>query len=270
MKNRDRGVVGNFFVAAGILYAASSGFAYAVDCGDTITTPETLDQDLVCATEPALTIVGPAGSLDMADFTVRCDGAAIGIQIEGVGAFLSNGVVTFCDIGISVDGTGAHNIQEIRVDGADVAGISINSSFNSINQSGIFKNFGSGIIISGDSNNVTACTLLDNLQNGIELNGDRNLIVANEIMRSEFNGIVIGDADGNTVAQNTVAMNGIGGANTAGILIQQKVNEQSGNVVVSNDVFSNIDFDLQDNNSAPCLNSWVGNSSTATTDGDCI
>ncbi|WP_444942410.1 NosD domain-containing protein [Microbulbifer sp. ZKSA004] len=256
------------FVVPGILYFALGSSAFAVDCGDTITTPEVLDQDLVCSTEPALTIMGPTGSLDMAEYTLRCDGSAVGIQIDGVAAFLSNGVVTLCDIGISLDGTGAHNIQAIRVDGTDISGIAVNSSFNSVIQSGIFKNSGTGIFITGDNNNVSSSSILDNLENGIQLEGNNNLIVSNEISRSTLNGILIGKADGNTVAQNTVSMSGIGGANTAGILLE--LLGQSGNVIVGNTVFSNIDFDLQDNNSSPCLNSWVGNSPDATTSGDCV
>ncbi|WP_444916421.1 NosD domain-containing protein [Microbulbifer sp. JMSA003] len=267
MKLEIRGAARHLLVP-GVLYIALGNSAFAVDCGDTITTPEVLDQDLVCSTEPALTIMGPAGSLDMAEFTLRCDGSAVGIQIDGVSAFLSNGVVTLCDIGISIDGAGSHNIQTIRVDGADISGISVNSSFNSIIQSGIFKNNGTGIFIAGDNNTISSSSILDNLENGIQLEGSRNLIVSNDISRSTLNGILIGKADGNTVAQNTVSMSGIGGANTAGILLE--LLGQSGNVIVGNTVFSNIDFDLQDNNSSPCLNSWIGNSPDATTSGDCV
>ncbi|WP_445360154.1 NosD domain-containing protein [Microbulbifer sp. EKSA005] len=208
------------FVVLGILYFALGSSAFAVDCGDTITSPEVLDQDLVCSTEPALTIMGPTGSLDMAEYTLRCDGSAV------------------------------------------------NSSFNSVIQSGIFKNSGTGIFIAGDNNNVSSSSILDNLENGIQLEGNNNLIVSNEISRSTLNGILIGKADGNTVAQNTVSMSGIGGANTAGILLE--LLGKSGNVIVGNTVFGNIDFDLQDNNSSPCLNSWVGNSPDATTSGDCV
>ncbi|MCO1336362.1 hypothetical protein MO867_18680 [Microbulbifer sp. OS29] len=45
---------------------------------------------------------------------------------------------------------------------------------------------------------------------------------------------------------------------------------QSGNFVLINIVSGNIDFDLRDDNPAPCENIWVGNSSTAPTDGECI
>jgi hypothetical protein len=58
-----------------VLLGVAAGFSPAqaqVQCGDVIDTPAALTTDLTCNTDPALTVQGPGGALDLHGHTVRC------------------------------------------------------------------------------------------------------------------------------------------------------------------------------------------------------
>ena len=125
---------GSRLIAALLLCVTSTPSAIAVECGDTITTDTVLDADLELpcrsASGRALTVVGPA-RLDLNGFRVRCFadprfGSAVGIQLEGRRAEVSNGAVSECGIaGIVLAGSGAHVVRNVLTErssiGFDVA-----------------------------------------------------------------------------------------------------------------------------------------------------
>jgi hypothetical protein len=84
----------------------------AVECGDVLTGVERLDRDLICTTDPALTLSG--GRLDLRGHTVICDGTVEGIILDGDGAQLRNGAVVGCQFAVLVEGAGNHLVTKLK------------------------------------------------------------------------------------------------------------------------------------------------------------
>ncbi|WHI49133.1 NosD domain-containing protein [Microbulbifer sp. VAAF005] len=245
----------------------------AVECGDTITSRVVLDQDLLCDVTPALTVTGPTGYLDLNGYTLSCDGATVGILVNGMSAIVSGGVfkdgfVSNCNTGISVEGSGIHNLLGLNTSGNSSSGIEFVSSNNTLIQSNISDNTGTGIIIAGGSNNLFSNDISRNEITGIQVDGSSSIISSNTVSDNVLTGIQINNAGSCLISQNTVENNGTEGSNTAGILME--LFGQTGNSIVGNTVSGNEDFDLQDDNSEPCENSWIGNTPDATTSGECV
>ncbi|WNZ54890.1 right-handed parallel beta-helix repeat-containing protein [Microbulbifer sp. MKSA007] len=158
--------------AAGIAISFES---YAVSCGDTITSQETLTQDLVCATNPALTITGPLGGLDMDGFTVTCSASTDdGILLNGLSASLTSGVIDNCNNSIMLQDDGSHYVTSVDIDDPDGVGVLISSD----------SNFVTGIQIQSDG--VTS-------RNGIETEdpANYNQIIGNTIDSTGGDGIYL-------------------------------------------------------------------------------
>ncbi|MGH6914837.1 MAG: hypothetical protein ACREH3_14165, partial [Geminicoccales bacterium] len=100
--------------ALGLLVLAA-GPALAVECGEVITGATRLDRDLVCTTDPALTVDG--GRLDLNGFAVVCDHAtdqaSVGVLLEGRGVRLRDGAVTGCAVAVHVAGEGGHTVRRL-------------------------------------------------------------------------------------------------------------------------------------------------------------
>ena len=62
--------------AAVAMILTTTGSVAAVECGEVLTGVERLDEDLICTTDPALTLNG--GKLDLRGHTVICDGTIEG------------------------------------------------------------------------------------------------------------------------------------------------------------------------------------------------
>ncbi|WP_444898230.1 NosD domain-containing protein [Microbulbifer sp. SSSA005] len=240
----------------------------AVDCGDTVTLAEVLDQNLNCATNPAVTIVGP-GSLDMNGFSVSCGGSGVGIRIEGIaasvtGGALQDGVITNCGAGMVVLGE-FHSIFGVNITDNMNLGLVIPGDNNSLLHSVIMSNANVGVVVIGSNNTISSNEIGQNESEGIRLEGIANgsVVLLNHIYSSSFSGIVVNSSD-NLIAQNFIEHNGPGGAG-----IDMPALGQSGNTIVGNLAENNLDYDLQDLNSAPCLNTWVGNMFD-TSNGACV
>ena len=140
-----------------------------VACGDMITSSTTLDTDVgPCATNPALTVVGPA-QLDLGGKTVSCTSVAtIGILLTGQGAKLRNGVVSGCDVGVRLAGTGRHRVERVLATGNNV-GFSLLSSSerNTLKENAATDNMG-GFLLDGDRATATDNTATGNSGNGFE------------------------------------------------------------------------------------------------------
>ncbi|WP_444927056.1 right-handed parallel beta-helix repeat-containing protein [Microbulbifer sp. TRSA002] len=261
-------------LAASLLSASLCSLANgAVECGDTITSPVILDQDLLCNVTPALTVTGPTGYLDLNGYTLSCDGTTVGILVDGFAAIISGGVlqdgfVSNCNTGISVEGSGIHNLFGLNTSGNTSSGIEFVSSNNTLTISNISDNAGTGIIIAGGTNNLFSNDISRNEITGIQVDGSSSIISSNTVSDNTLTGIQINNASSCLISQNTVENNGTQGSNTAGILME--LFGQTGNNIVGNTVSGNVDFDLQDDNSAPCENNWIGNSPDATTSGECV
>lgn len=117
-------------LAASVLIAtARVGFALA--CGDTITTKETLTANLDCMTEPGLTIE-EGGSLDLNAFKVTCNGTQVGIRLNADKTSVSNGSVGNCQFAaIELNGSG-HKVNGVYIFGSDIGIRSPNTSSTGI------------------------------------------------------------------------------------------------------------------------------------------
>lgn len=231
----------------------------AVECGDTITTAEILTEDILnCSSTPALTIEGPTGGLDLNGFTLECGGgAAIGIEVLGNSAVLSNGMIDGCNIGIFVNGDGFHSVQSMTVQDGLSTGIWLVSENNIVNGSTVTGAFDRGIDLNGANNSAIGNSLVDNLGapfSGITISGDNAFVAQNFCDENNEGGIVIEPSSGGLVVQNIVTNNGQTGISMEG-------GNQSNYLVTGNIATGNPDGDLVDPNPDACMstNIWYGN-----------
>lgn len=180
---------------AATLLIGTARVGFAVVCGETITTKETLTADLNCMTNPGLTI-GAGGSLDLNGFKVTCNGTARGIVLAADDTSVSNGSVGDCsEYGILLQGSG-HNltgmyvfdsnsgiysgdslatgikIKDSAVAGA-VVGINLAGGENSI--SGVSVSVtSSGVYLGKDGNKVKDVTIINASFRGLALHGAGN------------------------------------------------------------------------------------------------
>ena len=239
-----------------LLTTAGGGTAGAVECGDVVTGAEQLQEDLICTTDPALTLSG--GSLNLRGFAVVCDGTVQGVVLDGEGARLRNGAVAGCEMAVSVEGDGRHAVANVTVsvedpdpeDDASAEGIRVSSDGNRVLGSRVLLGGANAIRVNGDRNqvlgntvsgaergvrvdgaaNLIALNVIGGVAEGIEVRGERNRIRRNHIAGVLDQAIEL-RGDGNRVAAN-LAVDAVGD----GISVFS-----SNNVVRANGVFSNGD-----------------------------
>lgn len=205
-------------------------FAKAVECGDTITAPTTLTEELICdvtdADQVVLTVEGPSGSLDMNGYRITCIGAdssqsGTGILLSGTSAQIYNGMIFACTKGIVAKGNGSHSIYSMMIEDSydDIIYIETNHTVVKDNTLiGSVPSTGDGIDIQGDFNTVTQNFIAGGLpdSDGIKLNGVFNNISHNDISGYLGEGIEVNGQFTN-VFSNTISTvsNGIavGGGN---------------------------------------------------------
>ncbi|MGH9894446.1 MAG: right-handed parallel beta-helix repeat-containing protein [bacterium] len=192
-----------------------------VMCGDTITTREVLTEDLFCSGfDPALTIQGPGGRLDMRRFTVSCEGTtADGIELTGDGAVLQNGFVTSCGDGVRLQGTNGRVERMIVENNSDVgvfisddagSGNQVRETISLNNADDGFKDFSSGgntfernlatrngfqgFQFGGNAsgNTLRRNVSTNNNENGFEIDNDNHLVTQNVAQNNESDGFEIG------------------------------------------------------------------------------
>lgn len=234
-------------------------FADDVECGDTIATSVTLDEDLTCDVSPALTVIGPDGRLNMEGIEVQCDGTEVGILIKGRAALLRGGTVTGCEIGVLASGEGFHNIQAVSTIANTTAGFKLDSNSNYMTACTAQNNTGVGLIVSGERNNVFQNSIEGNASTGIQVDGNRSYITENFSFENAGSGIEINDSSNSWIVENAAENNGTSGAGTAGILMNAF--GQQYNLIILNVGILNQNFDAQDLNSDPCnsTNVWRNN-----------
>ena len=208
----------------------------AVNCGDMIKVKTTLSHDLVCTQSPALTVIGPTGHLNMNGHRVTCtDLNNAGIQLEGDHGALRNGVVTGCNSGVGLLGSGQHKVKFVRVieniegivlesPGNYVAynvamksngsnGLLIRSSGNTLKYNFSFANDGNGFSLETGKGNQFHNNIADrNLGAGFNIQGDENEFAKNSAMHngmeSMSSGFRIFTGNANVVRGNTAKHNG--------------------------------------------------------------
>jgi parallel beta-helix repeat protein len=223
-----------------------------VACGDNIMDDRVMNADLVCMTNPALSLTG--GKLDMAGHSVSCMGGN-GVQIDGEGAELSNGAITGCAIGVVIGGVGKHKITNVTSQGnaADgflvsgaVSGVKLTNctaagnAFDGVDFGGAGeKNKFAGVVATGNggegfdfvnshNNKLSDCIASGNTGRGfLIVNGNGNKLSRNAAFNNNVNFTI--DGNGNKLSQNTA-----GGGMLRGFDISGTENKLSKNYAVSN------------------------------------
>lgn len=229
---------------------ATGSQAQAVSCGDVITTPTTLDSDLVCTIADefsvAIAIEGPSGSLSMGDYSLTCstNEFGTGIILLESGARLSGGSVIGCGDAVTVGGDGSHFVTGVTITDFGDDAVYIESNGNVVSNMHIVgdgTDSDEGIDIQGDNNLVNNNIIEFAGDEGIEVAGDRNTVTSNEVYYSDNDGIEIDGTYAN-VTNNITAFNG-----SSGIEIDSDNGTISQNVVANN-TEGGIDLDQGDSN----------------------
>jgi parallel beta-helix repeat protein len=274
------------------------------DCGAVVTGSESLDRDLICTVDPALTIDG--GRLNLNDFAVICDGTSTGVVIEGQNARLTFGAVTGCAVAVVVGGIGDHLVHRV-VAGGSTQGILVESEHNRIVDNAVLRGAEDAAIqVDGSDNRLYGNAVTGSLDQGFEIRGDRNLITRNRVggiaegvelrgARNQlwhndivgatdtgielregadgnvigFNRIADGAADGITVRSNDNAIreNAIDGSGDQGFFVFEGA---SGNTFEDNRVLGSGTTDVVDQNPNCDDNDWRGNTFVTSLSDDCI
>jgi hypothetical protein len=125
---RHRGLDSFVFALAGLAALASTAHAQ-VSCGTTFTsTTVTMTADIVgCAVDPVVTLVD--STLDMDGYSITgCTGD--GVHLLGSNSRVENGTISGCVNGVVLDGTGGHDVENLRSESNSAAGFLFNSGSN--------------------------------------------------------------------------------------------------------------------------------------------
>jgi hypothetical protein len=186
--------------ALSLLLVLAAGPVMAAECGDVITKSARLDRDLICTSDPALTIDG--GSLDLNGFTVSCDRTVVGVLLEGRGAHLKDGAVTGCELAVWVAGSGKHRIQGLTASASN-QGVLVESDGNRLSHSNVLRGLNDAAVqVNGSNNHLRSNSIAGSLDQGFEINGNDNRIIGNRI-GAVAEGVQLA-GNGNRVARNDI------------------------------------------------------------------
>ena len=199
----------------GIPVPVEAGFT----CGGTVGPGGTLvmTADITgCATSPALTIVGPV-IVDMNGHTVSCaSSSGIGIQQDGTGAILKNGVVgKFCGIAVVVSGSGSHQVLNVLTQG-NTRGFQVRSDGNHLSNDSSRDEGGIGFELDGNSNEIKASTGVGNDTGFVIATGSTNVLAGNTASQAVSNGFDVLGGNQNELSKNTAMGNGLAGFSFGG------------------------------------------------------
>jgi parallel beta-helix repeat protein len=216
-------------VAIAMLLTTTRSVA-AVDCGEVLTGVERLDQDLICTTDPALTLSG--GRLNLGGHAVICDGTVEGIVLDGAGAQVLNGAVAGCQFAVLVEGAGNHLVADVTASVRDpvpddeegAEGLRVSSDGNRLVRNRVLLGGTNAIRINGAGNSVVGNTV-GGSERGIRIDGTENDIT---------NNVIAGVGEGIEVrgASNRITRNQIAGAVDQGIELRGAGNRVVGNLTI--------------------------------------
>lgn len=296
--------------AISLLLIFAGGPALAVECGEVITGHARLDRDLICTTDPALTVDG--GSLDLDRFTVVCDHAppmpSVGVLVEGSGARLLGGAVTGCVVAVWVGGAGDHVVHDLTASasnqgvfvesdgnrlldshilrGLEDAAVQVNGSNNHLLFNDVAGSNDQGFEINGNDNRIVG-NRIGGVAEGVQLEGERNHVLRNQIIGTTDRGVDVrglAEITGAHVISDNLIADGVDGIalldNSQGNRISRNTiyghSDQGifvgtfNNTIAGNQVLTNA-VDLQDNTPDCDDNLWLDNTfETSVSSDDCI
>jgi Periplasmic copper-binding protein (NosD) len=212
--------------ALALLLVLAAGPAPAVDCGDVVTGFARLDRDLICTTDPALTVDG--GVLDLGRFTVVCDHAppmpSVGVLLDGSGARLRGGAVTGCMVAVWVGGSGGHVVLGLTASASN-QGVFVESDGNHLLNSHILRGLNDAAVqVDGSNNQLRFNDVGGSNDQGFEINGNANRIVGNRISAVAEGVQLVG-------AGNHVLRNRIIGTTARGVEVRAGAHVIRGNLI---------------------------------------
>lgn len=206
--------------------------ALAVECGDVVTSSARLDRDLICTTDPALTVDG--GLLDLGGFTVVCDQTEVGVLLDGRGARLRNGAVTGCVLAVHVAGEGRHTVRNV-IASASNQGVFVESDGNRLLNSHVLRGLEDAAVqVDGADNLLSSNHVAGSNDQGFEINGNDNRIVRNRI-GGVAEGVQL------TGERNHVLRNEIIGATDRGVDVRGLVEPTGAHVIAFNLIVDGVD-----------------------------
>jgi parallel beta-helix repeat protein len=199
-----------------LMHGTAQATNVAPACGDTLGPGGnyTLIADVgPCAAGTALIVQGPV-TVDLNGHTVSCTLLNFaGIEIQGVGAFVTNGTVAECEFGVHVVGTGEHHVSEVTARD-NPQGFVIESNNNHLDDNTaagtsrtIPRHHGFWIRPAAARNTLTHNRASDNDFAGFQDDGERNRLSRNRAT-GNYTGFIIGDtAHHPTLARNRAINN---------------------------------------------------------------
>jgi hypothetical protein len=228
-------------LAAMMLVALSAGQALAdhVHCGDVLTQDTTLDSDLSCSSQPALTIGADNVTLDLGGHALRWQGSGIGTAVTATccpgpeGVTVQNGavqgghiVLVFTDRstlrGLRLTGGGGIRLTAGRalIEGNEILGVGDSGGIlvttfggNQIRRnvitggSGISLEFGG---LSGDEQSAVTDNVIKGVSSGVTIFRSSAEIARNRILGNTGPGILFDVAYGDAVHDNVISGNRVG------------------------------------------------------------
>jgi len=197
----------------GLLLLATDASAQ-IACGDVLGPGGSFvaDADIgPCVELPALRIVGPV-KVDFAGHAVSCNAdTAVGIEITGKGAKVSNGSVSGCHTGVEISGDGKHKLEEMMAELNQALGFEVNSAGNKLTHNTAFQNGfgggpGDGFIVRGAKNTLTENWGVDNTDEGFEVDGTKVKMTGNVAVNNTGEGVRI-DAGSGKYKKNLLSSN---------------------------------------------------------------
>ena len=193
--------------------------------------------------DPLLEVIGPF-TLDMAGFKVDCgvSPTTTGIRLLGSGAILKNGLVQGCTVGVVVDGTGSHKVQNV-VAKDNGRGFDVQSNKNELTNSSAVHNgvfppglppFGPGFLIAGNQNKLDHDVATDNSDANFQVNGNQNTINNSAAAYGPCHGFRI-QGDKNKVTNSTSTGTPSAGCDGFLIVSGSSLNELTGNGASDNE-----------------------------------
>jgi parallel beta-helix repeat protein len=237
--------VATLLLTCGILSAGAvraDAQAPTVKCGDVLSGNNTyvLTNDLVCTTQPALTLVGPA-VLKLNGWSVTCAttiptsnavtaAATEGIQIDGKGAKLlgagtrvaatanptPTNLVAGCDENVIIEGDGKHFVQGVTSTNSSDGGFIVSSNHNRLDANVARDNGDQGFTVTGNYNKLTRNIATDSAENGFKIDGMCNRLVLNSSHDNIDNGFNVEHGVSNILDSNVAEANGDDGFLLAG------------------------------------------------------
>lgn len=206
--------------------------AVHISCGDVLGPGGSfvLDSDVgpCSGPGPALTVI--SASLDLAGHTVSCSTESIyGIEVQGKGSRVRDGVVSGCSNGIVLFDQGAHEVRGVTAS-ENITGFTVGSSRNTLTKNAATDNEFAGFAVGGSRNQLS-----DNTTSGSEFGfmfiGATRGVLSRNTATGNSNGFEMYNSDDNLLTSNEASGNTSGGFHgTLNTSNRWEANTASGNV----------------------------------------